>query len=166
MDVHDIRAMDDHDVPFKEMVDESEDDSTVDELEFDPNQLREARPDLGPENLYADGLTDFDREATTNKSRPLFVDEIVNEYTPQPVETVEDGSSEEDEVPDEPISPPSRNEADEAIEVLNRLTMFTTDLDLDHLLLKVSNKINQRRLGRMKQSSISDFFEKTVTTVF
>ena len=166
MDVHDIRAMDDHDDPFKEMVDESEDDSTADELEFDPNQLREARPDLGPENLYADGLTDFDREATTNKSRPLFVDEIVNEYTPQPVETVEDGSSEEDEVPDEPISPPSRNEADEAIEVLNRLTMFTTDLDLDHLLLKVSNKINQRRLGRMKQSSISDFFEKTVTTVF
>ena len=158
--------MDDHDDPFKEMVDESEDDSTVDELEFDPNQLREARPDLGPENLYADGLTDFDREATTNKSRPLFVDEIVNEYTPQPVETVEDDSSEEDEVPDEPISPPSRNEADEAIEVLNRLTMFTTDLDLDHLLLKVSNKINQRRLGRMKQSSISDFFEKTVTTVF
>ena len=166
MDVHDVRAMDDHDDPFKEMVDESEDDSTVDELEFDPNQLREARPDLGPENLHADGLANFDREVATNKFRPLSVDEIVNEYTPQPAETVEDGSSEEDEVPDEPISPPSRNEADEAIEVLNRLTMFTTDLDLDHLLLKVSNKINQRRLGRMKQSSISDFFEKTVTTVF
>ena len=163
---HDIRAMDDHDDPFKEMVDDSEDDSAVDELEFDPNQLREARPDLGPENLHADGLANFDREVATNKFRPLSVDEIVNEYTPQPVETVEDGSSEEDEVPDEPISPPSRNEADEAIEVLNRLTMFTTDLDLDHLLLKVSNKINQRRLGRMKQSSISDFFEKTVTTVF
>ena len=158
--------MDDHDDPFKEMVDDSEDDSAVDELEFDPNQLREARPDLGPENLHADGLANFDREVATNKFRQLFVDEIVNEYTPQPVETVEDGSSEEDEVPDEPISPPSRNEADEAIEVLNRLTMFTTDLDLDHLLLKVSNKINQRRLGRMKQSSISDFFEKTVTTVF
>ena len=151
---HDIRAMDDHDDPFKEMVDDSEDDSAVDELEFDP------------ENLHADGLANFDREVATNKFRPLSVDEIVNEYTPQPAETVEDGSSEEDEVPDEPISPPSRNEADEAIEVLNRLKMFTTDLDLDHLLLKVSNKINQRRLGRMKQSSISDFFEKTVTTVF
>ena len=146
--------MDDHDDPFKEMVDDSEDDSAVDELEFDP------------ENLHADGLANFDREVATNKFRPLSVDEIVNEYTPQPAETVEDGSSEEDEVPDEPISPPSRNEADEAIEVLNRLKMFTTDLDLDHLLLKVSNKINQRRLGRMKQSSISDFFEKTVTTVF
>ena len=166
MDVHDIRAMDDHDDPFKEMVDESEDDSTVDELEFDPNQLREARLDLGPENLHADGLTDFDREVTTNKSRPLFVHEIVNEYTPQPVETVEDGSSEEDEVPNEPISPPSRNEVDEAIEILKRLTLFTTDLDLDPLLLIVSNKINQRRLDKMKQSSISDLFKKTVTTVF
>ena len=64
------------------------------------------------------------------------------------------------QVPDELISPPSRNEVDEAIEILNRLTLFITDLDLDSLLLKVSNKINQRRLDRMKQSSISDFFKK------
>ena len=96
----------------------------------------------------------------TNESRPLSIDEIVNKYFPQTVETVEDGSSDEDEVPDEPISPPSRNEVDEAIEILNRLTLFTTDLDLDPLLLKVSNKINQRRLDRMKQSSTSDFFKK------
>ena len=36
-------AMDDHDDPFKRMVDDGEDDSGVDELEFDLNQLREAR---------------------------------------------------------------------------------------------------------------------------
>ena len=60
-----------------------------------------------------------------------------------------------------PISPPLRNEVDEAIEILNRLTLFATNLDLDPLLLKVSNKINQRRLERMKQSSISDFFKKS-----
>ena len=113
------------------------DDSAVEELEFDLNQLREARPDLAPENLDRDGLVDSYREVATNESRPLSVDEIVNEYLPQPVETVEDGSSDEDEVPDEPISPPSRNEVDEAIEILNRLTLFTTDLDLDPLPLKV-----------------------------
>ena len=96
----------------------------------------------------------------TNESRPLSIDEIVNEYFPQTVETVEDGSSDEDEVPDEPISPSSRNEVDKAIKILNRLTLFTADLDLDPLLLKVSNKINQRRLDRMKQSSTSDFFKK------
>ena len=69
-------------------------------------------------------------------------------------------------VTNEPILPPSRIEIDEAIEILNRLTVFTTDLDLDPLLLKVSNKINQQNLDRMKQSSISDFFKKTVTTAF
>ena len=142
------------------MVDDGDDDSAVDKLECDLNQLCEARPDLAPENLDADGLVDFDKEVATNESRPFSVDETVKEYLPHPVETVEDGSSDEDEVPDEPISPPSRNEVDEAIEILNRLTLFTTDLDLDSLLLNASNKINQRRLDRMKQSSISDFFKK------
>ena len=84
------------------MVYDGEDDSVVDELEFDLNQLREARPDLA---LDGDGLVAFDREVATNKSWTLSVDEIVNEYLPQFVETVEDGSSDEDEVLDEPISP-------------------------------------------------------------
>ena len=142
--------MDDHDDPFKGMVDDGEDNNAVVKLEFD----------LAPETRDVDGFLDFDREVATNESRPLSVDEIVNEYLPQPVETIEDGSNDEDEGPDEPISPPSRSEVDEAIEILNRLTLFKTDLDLDPLLLKVSNKINQRRLDRMKQSSISDFFKK------
>ena len=122
------------------MVDDGDDDSAVDKLECDLNQLCEARPDLAPENLDADGLVDFDKEVATNESRPFSVDETVKEYLPHPVETVEDGSSDEDEVPDEPISPPSRNEVDEAIEILNRLTLFTTDLDLDSLLLKSQTK--------------------------
>ena len=58
------------------------------------------------------------------------------------------------------ISPPSRNEVKETIEILNRLTLFRREMDPDPLLLKVSNKINQRKLDRMKQSSISDFFKK------
>ena len=49
-------------------------------------------------------------EVATNESQPLSVNEIVNEYLSQPVETVEDISSDEDEFPDEPISPPSRND--------------------------------------------------------
>ena len=66
----------------------------------------------------------------------MLVDEIVKEYLPRSVETVEDDSSDEDEVLNEPISPPSRNEVDEAIETLNRLTLFTTDLDLPLFLTK------------------------------
>ena len=83
----------------------------------------------------------------------MSVDEIVNEI----VETVQGVSSDEDVVPDEPISPPSRIEINEAIEILNRLTLFTTDLDLDPLFLKVSNKVNQLRLDRTKQSPIRRF---------
>ena len=78
----------------------------------------------------------------TNESQSLSIGEIFNKYLPQPVETVEDGSIEWDEVHNKPISPLSRNEIDEAIEILNRLTPFTTDLGLDPLVLKVSNKIN------------------------
>ena len=72
-------------------------------------------------------------EVATNESRPLSVDEIVNEYLAQPVETVENGNSDQDQVPDKPISPPLWNEVDEAIEILNRLTLFTTNLDLNPL---------------------------------
>ena len=118
-------------------MDDREDDSVVETLEIDLNQLREARPDLTHEKLDADGIVDFDRDVATNESQPLSVVEVVNEYLPQLVKTVEGDSSDKDEVPDEPISPPSRNEVDEAIEILNRLTLFTTDLDLDPLLLKV-----------------------------
>ena len=69
--------MNDHDDPFKEIMDVGEDDSAVKELEFDLNKLRETRPDLAPENLDSDRLVDFDRDVATIESRPLSVDEIV-----------------------------------------------------------------------------------------
>ena len=71
-------SMDDHDDPFKGMVDDGEYDSAADELEFDLKQLRKARPDSAPEILVADGLIDFDREVATSESRPLPVDKIFN----------------------------------------------------------------------------------------
>ena len=67
--------MDNHDDPFKGMADD--DDSAVDKLECDLNQLCEARPDLAPENLDADGLVDFTRKLATYESLPLSVDGIV-----------------------------------------------------------------------------------------
>ena len=71
------------------------------------------------------------------------------------------------QVPGEPISPPSQNEIDEAIEILNRLTLFITDLALGLLLPKVSNKINQIRLDRINNLLLVIFFKNCiVTTVF
>ena len=57
---------------LKGMVDDAL--QTVASLELDLNQLHKAR---APENLDADGLVDFDREAVTNESRLLYVDKIV-----------------------------------------------------------------------------------------
>ena len=93
----------------------------------------------------------------TNEFWALSFDEIVKKYLPQPAETVENISSNEDEVPDEPISPPSQNEVDGAIEIRSRLTLFTRDSELDPLLQKVSHKIDQGRLEKMKQSSLTFF---------
>ena len=45
-------AMDDHDDPFKGMVDDGDEDSAVDKLECDLNRLCEGRADLAPENLW------------------------------------------------------------------------------------------------------------------
>ena len=80
-----IGAMNDHHNPFKEIMDDGEDGSAAEELEFDLNQLRETRLYLAPENLDGDGLVDL---VATKKSPPLPFDEIVQEYLPQPAQTV------------------------------------------------------------------------------
>ena len=73
--------LDDHDDPFKGMVGDAEDDSVVDELEFDLNQLCEAKPDLVPENLDADGLVYLDREvASTNLDHCLLTKLLTNAF--------------------------------------------------------------------------------------
>ena len=105
-------AMNDHHDPFKEIMDNDMDDSAVEELKFDLNQLRNTRPDLAPKNLDADGLVDFDRDVATKESRPLSVDEIVKDYLSQTTETFENMSSNENEVPDKPISTPSQAKVD------------------------------------------------------
>ena len=83
----------------------------------------------------------------------MSVDEVFNEYLQQFVDIVENGSSEKDEVSDEAISLPSLNEFSEPIEILNRSTLFTSDLDLD---LSESLKQNKsKKIGKNEQPSIS-----------
>ena len=111
-----LTVMKDHDDPFKEIMDDGEDDSAVEELESDLNQLRETRLDLVPEKLtLMDSLILTEMWRPTNLGHCLT--EIVTEYLAQPAETVENISINKDEVPDEPMSPPSRNEVDGAFEI-------------------------------------------------
>ena len=141
-------AMEDDDNPFKGILDDAEDDGAVYDIEFDLNKLRKAKPDLAPKNLDADCLVDFDWEVATNESRPLSVDEIINECFPQAAETVEDGSSDKDEIPVEIISSSLQNEVDVVIEILNRLTLFTTDLDPRSLTSESLKQNKSKKIGQ------------------
>ena len=79
--------MDGHDDPIKGMLNDAEDNSAVGELEFDLNQLRELeQTQLLRTQMQMGSLILI--EVATNESRPLSVDDIVNEYLAQPIETV------------------------------------------------------------------------------
>ena len=79
-----------------------------------------------------------------NQSWPLSVEQIVSEFSEQPTEVITDGDNEnEDEESDEQTAHPWRNEADETIKTLNRLSLFTDDLGFDPLISKPIRIINQ-----------------------
>ena len=70
----------------------------------------------------------------TKQSRPLFVESIISEFSKQPAEVITDGDNEnEGEESDEQIAHPLRNEVDQTIKTLNRLSLFTEDSGFDPL---------------------------------
>ena len=80
----------------------------------------------------------------TKQSRPLFVEQIISEFSKQPAEVITDGDNEnEDEESDEQIAHPLRNEVDQTIKTLNRLSLFTEDSGVDPLTSKPTRIINQ-----------------------
>ena len=52
------------------------------------------------------------------------------------------------------IRPQTRDELDDAMETLSKLSLFTEDVDFDPPLSKLSKKITQNSLQIMRQSSI------------
>ena len=67
----------------------------------------------------------------------------MSEFSEQPAEIItdEDDENEEEEY-DEQITHPWRNEPDETIKTLNRLSLFTEDLGFDPLISKAACIIN------------------------
>ena len=106
-------------------------------------------------------MDSLDAEVATNKSRPLSVEEIVSEFSEQPAEVITDGDDEnEHEESDEQIAHPSRNEVGEAIETLNRLSLFTEDSGFAPLISNLTRIINRGRTNKTWQSSINNFFQQ------
>ena len=91
----------------------------------------------------------------------MSVEEIFSECSEQPAEVITDVDDEnEDEESEEQITHPSRNDVDEAIETLNRLSLFVQDSRFHPLISKLTRIINQERRGKMRQSSINNFFKQ------
>ena len=123
--------MDDHDDPFQGLVDDGEDDSAVGELGFDLNQLRKATPGLASENLDADGLVDFDREvATSEHLEHCLLTKLLTNTFHNLLKPLKMAALTRMRFPTNPL-PPLRNKVGKAIKILNRLALFTADLDLD-----------------------------------
>ena len=65
-------------------------------------------------------------------------------FSEHPAEVITDGDDEnEDEESDEQTAHPWRNDVDETIKTLNRLSLLTEDLGLDPLISKPARIINQ-----------------------
>ena len=77
----------------------------------------------------------------TKQSRPS-VEEIISEFSGQPAEVITDGDN-KNEKSDKKIAYSLRNEVDETIKTLNRLSLFRKDLDFDPLISKPTHIIKQ-----------------------
>ena len=55
--------------------------------------------------------------------------------------------------------PTAREELNDAMEILCKLSLCTDDVDFDQLLSKLSEKITQNRLQTMRHSSICNYFK-------
>ena len=77
----------------------------------------------------------------TKQSRPS-VEQIISEFSGQPAEVITDGDNKNEES-DKKIVYSLRNEVDETIKTLNRLSLFIDDLGFDPLISKPTRRINQ-----------------------
>ena len=138
--------MNENDGPFKHVL--CIDDDPIGELDIDLNKLRKVNPELAPANLNTNEFLDIDTDIATNNSQPLTVEEIVNDLNKEPHAESHDanGQTEENSTT---ITPPTRDEIDDATETLSKLSLFTDDVDFDSVLSKRSKKITQNRLQTM-----------------
>ena len=91
----------------------------------------------------------------TNQFWPWSVEEVGSEYSEKPAEVITDRNEESDLQ----IAHPSRNEADETIETLSKLSLFTKDASFDPLISKLTHIINRGKRDKIRQSSVVNFFK-------
>ena len=78
----------------------------------------------------------------------MTVEEIVNDLNKEPHAESHDANGQTKEN-STTITPPTRDEIDDATETLSKLNLFTDHVDFDSVLSRRSKKITQNRLQTM-----------------
>ena len=109
-------------------------------------------------NLSAESFADLDSEVVTPTSFSNY--DII-------IEVIEGKNEEsEDDQDDEESTPPKRpspNEAEDALETLRSLSMFSTRGDeIRSLVLNMESLLVRERIDNLKQSVVPHFFQKKI----
>ena len=124
------------------------------------DQLRQREENLIPNYLtYEDVLTIDDNIAVmggvmTDKEIVQDIRDIVEEE----VQEVDEVVDEEDA--DESLTKPTTKEMRQAIDTLLNFSMFTESGEIGTIAMKASNLFEKELCESMRQTSISDFFQK------
>ncbi|XP_057297585.1 tigger transposable element-derived protein 4-like [Hydractinia symbiolongicarpus] len=144
-----ITSLNDADDPFKSLSD------SISEL-----KKREVDGDI----FNADDFVDIDFEVCTSKSIELTDEEIVeivlNEDKDQNAPNLEDDDDDEIEAHDIPPKKPKQSELEEALELLERWSLFDENgLEIRKQLNMITRTCQKHYIDSKKRCSIKDFFK-------
>ena len=135
----------------------NDDDDPFKSLQEDLEKLHELDNDAIQPNLSTKSFADLDSEVVTSASFSNDNDIIA--------EVIEGENEEnEDDQDDEESTPPTRpstNGVEDALETLQDLSMFSTRGDeIRSLVLNMESLLVRERIDNLKQSVVTDFFER------
>lgn len=147
------RAVNDEDDPFFNLQEENDVD-----LQASLDRLKEIRPDLLPEDVDAKSMIDIDVATSTHGEFPTD-EEIINEASGAAEDPDDEDDDEEIVVVDEAPRRPSCDEVNDAIELLNMVSLFANKGDAIRMPLEqLKAAIEEDRDSRKRQVTIEHFF--------
>ena len=135
----------------------NDDDDPFKSLQEDLEKLHELDNDAIQPNLSAESFANLDSEVVTSASFSND-DDIIAKFIEGENEENEDDQDDEESTPP---TRPSTNEVEDALEMLQDLSMFSTRRDeIRSLTLDMESLLVSERIDNLKQSVVTDFFKR------
>ena len=135
----------------------NDDDDPFKSLQEDLEKLHELDNDAIQPNLSAESFADLDSEVVTSASFSND-DDIIAEVIEGENEESEDDQDDEESMPP---THPSTNEVEDALETLQKLSIFSTRRDeIRSLVLNMESLLVREQIDDLKQSVVIDFFKR------